>query len=167
MLSQYGPEAASAHATLAQYATQKRQDLFPEQPGQRANQSNPQTDKLLDQLQAQIVTLHPADDLQRFRQSQALEASNQIVVQQAKIAEQRHTQAPYQAINAITLWLAIVFFSFGLFSPTHPTALVAIILSATAVSIAVLIILESRLPFDGLAPIPSGSLQEAVTLVRQ
>jgi hypothetical protein len=167
MLAEYGPEAGPAHATLGRYATQKLQDLYPQISGQKPDQSNPAADKLLDELQIQIVTLHPTDDLQRFRQSQALEASNQIVSQQASIAEQRHARAPYQAVNAITLWLAIIFFSFGLFTPIHPTAFVAIALSGIAVSIAVLIILEARLPFDGIAPIPADSLREAATLVNR
>ncbi len=167
MLGQYGPEARDGRVTLGRYAEQKLEDLFPQMTGVRPKQSNAATDGLVDRLQMQIVSLNPKDDVQRFRQLQALEASNQIVIHQSAIAEQQYARAPHQIVNAITLWLVIVFFSYGLFAPKHVTAIAAMVLSAIAVSIAILMILEGRLPFDGLVPIPSGSLSEAVASVRR
>jgi hypothetical protein len=166
LLNQYGPEAAAAHATLGDYAEQKRQDLFPQPHVRAAILWDAVSDAQLDRLQGQIIALHPKDDVQRFQQSQALEASAQIVARQAVIAGQRYATSPRAVIVTITYWMMLLFFSYGLFTPRHITAVVAVLLSATAIAAAISILLQGRLPFDGLAPIPSEPLLEAAAAVR-
>jgi len=166
LLGQYGPDAAAARATLAEFAERKRDELFRRGGGPRALLANPATDALLDRLQVAVVGLHPEDDLQRFRQAQALEGTGRIVTQTAAIGEQRHLAPPRQTMSNLTVWLAILFFSYGLFSPRHLTAFAAILGTAVAVTLALLIILEGRLPFDGWVPLPSGSLDAAVAMLR-
>ncbi len=167
LLSRYGPEANDAHDTLARYATQKRQDLFPQAHGKRPALWDPVSDTQLDQLQRQIIALHPKDGLQRFQQSQALEASNQIIATQWTIAEQRYAIAPNMVIVFLTYSMMVLFFTYGLFTPNHVTAVVAIFLSATAIAAAIMIILQGRMPFDGVAAIPFQPLADAVAAVQR
>jgi hypothetical protein len=165
LLSQYGPEAAAARVTLGDYAERKRQDLFPRPRVRPAILWDSVSDVQLDKLQAQIIALHPNDDLQRFQQSQALAASNQIVARQAVIAGQRYATSPRAVIIAITYWMMLLFLTYGLFTPRHITAVIAVFLSATAIAVAISILLQGRLPFDGLAPIPAEPLLEAAAAV--
>jgi hypothetical protein len=164
---QYGPAADDAHATLARYAALKLEDLFPEAAGRLPNLSNQATDGLLDQLQAQLVTLHPQDDLQRWRQTQALDATNQIILERWAIAEQASATVPQAVVVIVTFWLAILFGTYGLFTPRHATAVAALLLSATAAAAAIFLILEARTPFTGLVTIASGALSDAVAFVQR
>lgn len=163
----YGPGAEDAHAMLARYAALKLEDLFPQVSGREPNLSNPATDVLLDEVQGQLVNLHPQDDLQRWRQAQALESTNQIVVQRWAIAEHVHATIPHSVVFVITFWLDILFCTYGLFMPRHLTAATVILTSALAVACAVFLILEARSPFTGFVRIDSGSLVEAVNLLRR
>jgi hypothetical protein len=167
LVREYGPEAEDAHVTLARYAALKLEDLFPQAPPRVPNLSNQATDRLLDQLQGQLVNLHPQDDLQRWRQAQALEATNQIVLKRWAIAEQAYATVPQAVVYIVTFWLAILFGTYGLFTPRHATAVMALFLSATAVAGAIFLILEARTPFSGLVIIASGSLSDAAAMVQR
>jgi hypothetical protein len=167
LVRQYGPEAEDAHATLARYAVLKLEDLFPQTAGRLPSLSNQATDGLLDKLQGQLVNLHPQDDLQRWRQAQALEATNQIVVERWAIAEQAYATVPQAVVVIVTFWLAVLFGTYGLFTPRHATAVAALFLSATAVAAAIFLILEARTPFTGLVTIASGALSNAAALVQR
>jgi hypothetical protein len=167
LLRHYGPEAAAAHASLVQYAVHKREDLFPQALGARANLANPATTALFDELQQRLLDLTPHNDAQRWRQSQALEISNQIAVARWAIAEQGHAAVPQGVIVVVTFWLAILFGTYGLFTPRNITAIVALILCVVAVAAAILLILEARAPFTGLIRIGAGSLVEAIDTVER
>jgi hypothetical protein len=163
----YGPHADAARATLAHYAAQKRQDLFPQLPGPPANPANPATAALLDTLQDQLLALAPPDDAQHWRQSQALALADQIAVAQWAIAEQEHGAVPPAGIIIVTFWLAILFGTYGLFTPRHATAIVVLLLSAGAVAAAILMILEARTPFTGLVRISPAPLVEALAILHR
>jgi hypothetical protein len=167
LLRQFGPEADAADATLAQYAAHKLADLFPTMPGAHVNLMNPATSALFDQMQEQLLELKPHNDAQHWRQSQALQLSSQIATARWAIAEQGHVGVPQAVVVVVTFWLAILFGTYGLFTPRHATAIAALILCACAVAAAILMILEARTTFTGLIRIPSGSLVEAVEMVRR
>ena len=59
-------------------------------------------------------------------------------------------------------WLALLFFSFGLFAPANGTAVAALMVSALSVAGAIFLILELDQPFDGLIHIPSAPMHSAL-----
>jgi hypothetical protein len=165
MLRQYGPEAAAARANLVQYAVHKREDLFPQAAGAQVNLANPATTALFDALQQQLLDLTPRNEAQKWRRSQALELSNQIATVRWAITEQGNAALPQGVVLVVTFWLAILFGTYGLFTPRHATAIVALVLCVVAVAAAILLILEARTPFTGLVRIGSAALVEAVDSV--
>ena len=167
LLRQYGPEAAAARANLVQFAVHKREDLFPQALGEQVDLSNPATAALFDALQQLVLDLTPRNEAQRWRQSQALELSNQIAAARWAITEQGHAAVPQGVIVVVTFWLAILFGTYGLFTPRHTTAIVALVLCIAAAAAAILLILEARTPFTGLIRIPAAALAEAVDTVRR
>jgi hypothetical protein len=68
--------------------------------------------------------------------------------------------APLLAV--VVCWLAILFFSFGLFAPPNGTARVALLVAALSVSSAIFLILELDQPFEGLIHISSKPMQTAL-----
>jgi len=67
----------------------------------------------------------------------------------------------------LVLWLTIIFVSFGLFAPTNLTVVTTLLISALAVSGAVLLILEMYTPFTGLIHISSAPLRAALSHLGQ
>jgi len=164
-LRDFGADAAPARATLAQFARQKLQDLFPGPQGGETNTGNPATAALLDQLQSQILALTPHTEAEKWRQSQALSLTADIETARWAIAEQSHVAMPIAALIVISFWLAVLYGTYGFFMPRHGTAVVALVLSAMAVAGAILMILEARTPFAGVVRISDASLVEAVATV--
>jgi hypothetical protein len=58
----------------------------------------------------------------------------------------------------IALWLAVLFWSFGLFAPRNGTVIAVLILAAASVSACVLLILEMQTPFTGILRVSSAPL---------
>ena len=65
----------------------------------------------------------------------------------ARPAERRQVPTPFLLV--ITLWLAVLFWSFGLFAPRNGTVLAVLVLTAASVSACVLLILEMQTAFTG------------------
>jgi hypothetical protein len=62
----------------------------------------------------------------------------------------------------LTLWLAVLFVSFGMFSPSNGTVVMALLLAALSVSGAIFLILELDMPFDGMLQISSAPMRNAL-----
>ena len=77
--------------------------------------------------------------------------------------EQADTSISTPMLSILTLWLAILFVSFGLFSPSNSTVVVALMLAALSVSGAVFLILELCSPFDGLMQISDAPFVNAIS----
>jgi len=63
-------------------------------------------------------------------------------------------------------WLVAIFVSFGLVAPPNPTVIVTLLVSAFAVSSAILIILEMYTPFSGILRISSAPIRDALSQIQ-
>ena len=75
----------------------------------------------------------------------------------------RQSAIPIPLLLVVVTWLALIFFSFGLFSTPSPTIVVTLAFGALAVSTAVLMILELYSPFRGVLGISSEPILEALS----
>jgi hypothetical protein len=67
----------------------------------------------------------------------------------------------------MTCWLAILFLSFGLFSPPNGTVIAALLLVALSVSAAIFLIMELDRPFNGMIQISSEPFDNALVHLGQ
>ena len=67
----------------------------------------------------------------------------------------------------VVFWLAVLFWSFGLFAPRNATVLSVLLLCALSVSAAVFLILEMESPFTGVMKISGAPLRSALALLGQ
>ena len=95
---------------------------------------------------AQIVTL--ASDLKETRLLIFIQSGNDSV------------SIPLLAV--VVSWLAAIFLSFGVFSPTNRTVLITLLFCAIAVTGAIFIILEMYSPFSGVLRISPQPLYDAL-----
>jgi hypothetical protein len=63
----------------------------------------------------------------------------------------------------LVLWLAIIFLGFSTLAPPNVTAILALTVSAVAVSGAIFLILELDQPFSGVIRIPSEPMLNALS----
>src|SRR6201999_3294658 len=134
LLRRYGPEADGARASLRIYTAAKREDLFPRNPGDRPNPRNPATEILLQKVQDAVLALQPVGEAQHWRKSQALIRVSQIADARWSIAEGDQEFRHSPLIIIVTMWLSVLFVTYGLFMPRHLTALVAVVLAAVVVA---------------------------------
>jgi hypothetical protein len=73
------------------------------------------------------------------------------------------TQHAIPFLILLIFWLAIVFASFGLFAPANPTAIIALLLCAVAVSGEIVLIEELDNPLTGFIQIPADPMRKALT----
>jgi hypothetical protein len=81
--------------------------------------------------------------------------------------EQAVITVPESFLMILVFWLALVFASFGLFSPRNATAIVALCLCSMAVAGGITVILEFGSPFSGLIRISGDPMRHALMLIMQ
>jgi hypothetical protein len=75
----------------------------------------------------------------------------------------KQSAIPIPLLLVVVTWLALIFFSFGLFSTPSSTVVVTLAFGALAVSTAVLMILALYTPFRGVLRISSDPILEALS----
>ena len=160
MMQRYGPEADDVRAKLRTYATAKMQDLFP--ASGEPSQTNDATVGIMETTQDAILALAPTDETHRWLRSQALTLSDGLLQARWMLAEQAGSGIPFPFLILLIFWLAIVFASFGLFSPLNGTAVAVLCLCSMAVSGGIAMILELDSPFSGLVRVSAEPMRQAL-----
>src|SRR5262249_18878426 len=102
-----------------------------------------------EELLRRILDLKPADDAQRWLQSQALGLTSDVL--RTRWSSLTHsTPVPGAFLVVIGFWLTALFWSFGLFAPCNPMVIGVVALAAASVSACVFLILEMQTPFSGI-----------------
>ena len=160
ILAHYGPEAKSSRDLLCQSVEKIIAHLWPDKKSQpvQLDPSHTSGETLYDTMQS----LEPRDDSQRLLKAQALSTAIDLGQMRWLMFEQSGSSISWPLLTVVVCWLAILFFSFGLFAPPNGTARIALLVAALTVSSSISLILELDQPFDGLIHISSSSMQTAL-----
>ena len=109
-----------------------------------------------------IQKLSPQNDVQRSLKSQAVEIATDLGQIRWLLFEQAGRSISSAMLIVVIAWLAIIFFSIGLFSPVNSTVIAALMLSALSVSSSIFLLLELDQPFDGMIRISSESMLNVI-----
>ena len=140
MLRAYGPEADKARADLRAYAIKKNEELF--SASALSSVENRESSDRLDALLAAVLSLSPTDQRHAPLVAQALTITTKIYAERWLLWENPGTTVPIQFLFVLIFWLFLIFLSFGLFAPINATVITSFLLSALAVTGAILMILE-------------------------
>jgi hypothetical protein len=165
IMQRYGPEADDVRAKLRTYAAAKMQERFPA-TGKRSHTTEA-TAVSMDATQDAILSLAPRDERQRWLRSQALTLSDGLQQARWLLAEQEQAGSgfPLPFLILLIFWLALVFASFGLFTPPNATAVTILCLCSLAVSGGIAMILELDTPFSGLVRVSTEPLRQALAQI--
>lgn len=106
--------------------------------------------------------LEPHNDFQRALYSQTLQIAMELGQKRSLLLEEARSSIPAPFLVVLVFWLALIFASFGLFAPTNSTVIGVLLACALSVAGAIFLILELDRPFQGLLPISSTSLHDAL-----
>jgi hypothetical protein len=159
ILAQYGPAADQARHTMHELIAGVLDRLWPEEHARASPWASQVGDA--DVLYDDIQRLSPKDDEQRALKSNALSVASDIVKTRWLMFAQQSSQVPTPFLVVVSLWLSIVFASFGLYAPRNATVIVSLFLGALSVGGAILLIMELYTPFEGWIRISSAPLQSA------
>ena len=165
ILRRYGPDANPARETLREYAEQKTDDLFPKEPA-NVRLGNPSTYELLQRLEDLLLAMKPATPRDQWWLGQAVSLAAKMGDIRWLLAQQIGQGTPKAFIALLVFWLALLFFSFGLFAPHNLTSAAILTLCALAVAGAVGMFLELEQGFGRVVHISPQPMRQAVNMLQ-
>ena len=148
-LEEYGPETAIIRAEIQRALADRVAAIWTDDPPPPGATAAGVGVKTAFEIEREILALAPKDDAQRWAQSQALSTASDTLKTRLVSLTQQTSSVPTPFLLVITLWLSVLFWSFGLFAPRNATVLAVLVLTAASVSACVLLILEMQTPFTG------------------
>jgi hypothetical protein len=160
VLANYGPESADSRVELRRMVESALSRMWPEERSQ-SSQLDP-SGSSAEELHKAIQKLAPRNDVQGSLKSQAVGVVGDLGQLRWLLFEQSGSSISMPLLILVISWLAIIFFSWGLFAPSNSIAIAALLLAAVSVSGAIFMILELDQPFDGLIHISSAPMRNAL-----
>ena len=160
VLANYGPESADTRALLRRMVEGSLSRMWPDERSHHA-----QLDPIgsgAEEVHKAIQKLAPRNDVQGSLKSQAVGVVSDLGQMRWLLFEQSGSSISMPLLIVVISWLAIIFFSWGLFAPSNSIAIAALLLAALSVSGAIFLILELDQPFDGLIHISSAPMRNAL-----
>lgn len=164
-LRSYGDEGGAARALLRRTTERTFKDLWPK-PGEAfVGIDDPLASVLLEQAQAAIAVLLPANPRQTWLQQQALQHSSSLLRQRWLLIEQSGPTVRPVILVVLIMWTVAIFVSFGLNAPRHATVVGAFLIISLAIGGAVFLILEMDSHFEGFLRLSELPLQNALAQI--
>jgi hypothetical protein len=161
ILVAYGPEAADARAQFGANVAEGVQRMWPGERSLPANLTpNEQSSKM---AYAAIEALSPTNDVQRSLKTQAATLMADLGQLRSLLVAQGVPSISTPMLIILVSWLAIIFLGFSALAPPNITAMLALTVSAVAVSGAIFLILELDQPFGGFIRISSEPMVNALS----
>jgi hypothetical protein len=161
VLSVYGPEAVEARTRFHEAVKGAIGQMWPEQAG-RPGKLGPNV-QAGNAVYAVIQDLSPHDEAQRKLKEEAISVGIDIGQIRSLLVAQSVPSISTPILIILVSWLAIIFLGFSALAPPNPTAILALTVSAIAVSGAIFLILELDQPFNGFIRISSEPMVNALS----
>ena len=163
VMAHYGPETNEARDLLRRSVTSTIKRMWPEEKIGQAVVKADEGGSDIEAVQDKLRQLSPRKDDQRWLQSRALQISGEIAGARWLLIEQTgQSSIPMPFLVMLVFWLAIIFASFGLFSPRNATVIGVLFICALSATGALFLILELDTPYEGLLKVSSAPLRIAL-----
>ncbi len=151
VLTNYGPEAAGARAGFHEVVKDAVRQMWPGEAGAPTHLAY-----------SAIESLSPHDDTQRKLKDQATTLATDFAQLRSLLVAQSVPSISEPMLIILVSWLVVIFLGFSVLAPPNPTVILALMVSALAVSGAIFLILELDQPFGGLIQISSEPMLNAM-----
>ena len=160
ILTAYGPEAAAARGQVRQVVEQAVGHVWHEEMRTRG-QPAPST-SAGDLAYVAVQQLSADNDVQRTLKAQAVSQLTDLGQLRSLLVAQSVPSISTPMLVILVSWLVIIFFGFTVVAPPNATTVLALVVSAFAVSGAIFLILELDQPFGGVIHISSEPMLNAL-----
>jgi hypothetical protein len=161
VLAAYGPEAAGVHAQLRETMEEGIRQMWPGEMRRPARLA-PNT-QAANAAYGAIQALSPHNDMQAALKAQAATLAVDVAQVRSLLVAQSVPSISKPMLIILVLWLVIIFLGFSVLAPPNATTILALTVSALAVSGAIFLILELDEPFGGLIGISSEPMLNALS----
>jgi hypothetical protein len=164
-LLSFGPDAGETRGLLRKTVSSLIDHLWPTNAYDPSGLEDPEfTSNALGLLES-IRNLPAKSETQQTIKAQALQLSLELGRARWQLHRWEDSSIPVPFLVVLNFWLAILFLSFGLFSPRNATVLAVLFVCAVSVAGALFLIVELDQPFAGLIRISSAPLNNALTQI--
>jgi hypothetical protein len=160
MLANFGPETKETRERLRGLVERVEQRMWPEKVNAQA-QLDPNASRA-ETFYAEIEKLAPKNDLQTALKSHIESTAFELGQMRWLEFEQADSAISPPLLYILTIWLAILFISFGMFSPLNGTVITSLMLAALSIAGAIYLITELNTPFGGLMQISNSPFVSAL-----
>jgi hypothetical protein len=165
VLDAYGPDAAEVRALLRKNIGEAIQQMWPGQM-RRPTDRNPDV-QAGNLAYAALQQLSPQNDMQSALKTQATTLAGDLAQTRSLLAAQSVPSVSLAMLIILVSWLVVIFLGFSVLAPPNTTTVLALTVSALAVSGAIFLILELDQPFGGLIGISSEPMLNALHQIGQ
>lgn len=165
-LRQYGDETKPIRELLRTIIASKVALKWVEEQGE-TEQSSSVPMRNIDEGQRMIITLAPANEVQRAAQTKSLEILGNLAQTRWLLVTQKGSSIPAPFLVVLVFWFVVIFGIMSLLAPRNPTVYTVIAVCALSVSSAIFLIMELDTPFEGLLKISDAPLQSAINQLKQ
>jgi hypothetical protein len=166
LLARYGPETRELRGAFKD-AVARRIDMVWPQGSSRPQLDPSRVSADAEGLADQIRALTPRDDSQRWLQTRAVEAAEELLESRWLAFAGSEASVPGLFLVVILFWLTITFVSFGLLATRNATVVTVLFVCAVSVGSALFLILEMDGPFHGLLSVSADPLRYAYAHINQ
>jgi hypothetical protein len=156
----YGPGAEDARVLLRQYTERALHETWPKEKDAEIVEDQV-AGALLDQAEVAVISL-PTDPLRPTLAARAADSIHDVVRQRWALIEESGTAVPPFLVTALTLWLGLIFASFGYNAPQIGLVVAVLLVCAASVACALFLITEMDGAFTGLITVPSNPVARAL-----
>lgn len=166
-LAHIGPDAAPVRGQFREVVQQRLQEIWNIDGDGEVSARAAAQGFGFEAVQMMVLSLDPKTDGQRWLKERALTLLGDVAQTRWILVEQAGSsiQGPFLVI--LVVWLAVIFASFGLFSPRNATVLVVMAISAASIAGSLFLILEMDQPYEGLIRISQQSIDTVLERLGQ
>ena len=165
VLAAYGPETVGVRAQLREMMEEGIRQMWPGEMRRPARLA-PNT-QAANAAYGAIQALSPHNDMQAALKAQAASLAVDVAQVRSLLVAQSVPSISKPMLIILVLWLVIIFLGFSVLAPPNATTILALTVSALAVSGAIFLILELDEPFGGLIGISSEPMLNALSQLAQ
>jgi hypothetical protein len=151
-------ETAEARKTLLAYARQAAARMRQSDP----NLSSGTAESLLRDTVEAVQKLQPADDERADLKLELERRFSKIYEMRWSLVEQSEGTVPAALIVMVTLWLILIFASYGFRAPNNRFVGASFVISSMLIGGVIYLILDMDVPFDGLIQVSPAPLERVV-----
>lgn len=161
-LARFGPETAEIRADLKRAVALRVALTWPADSSQSSDVDPLKQASSVEGVGNRILTLVPADDLQRALKVRAVGLAEKLLEGRWIMHAGSSASVPLPFLGVLTLWITVTFTIFGMLAPSNRTVVSVLAACAMSVGTALFIILEMDGPFDGVLTVSGEPLRQAV-----